>query len=1153
MTPPAAMRPPSDAAVVAASGPVVRARIPGSAAIGEVVRVGPRRLLAEVIHVDGEIGTLQVYEETGGLRVGDPVRRTGAPLVAWLGPGMLGRVFDGLQRPLDAYAAAGTWLLRPGAVVEEGSPDDTDSETSRGAAILGGARWDFQATAMAGDDVGPGDVLGRVREGGLSHLVTVPPGAGRGRLTELDSGSYGALDDIGRLETDAGPVPLRLAHPWPLRSARPATRRLPLDRPLVTGQRVIDMIYPVARGGTAVIPGGFGTGKTVVEQQLARWSDADVVVYVGCGERGNEMAELLATFPELQDPRSSAPLLDRTVLIANTSNMPVAAREASVQLGMTIAEYFRDQGLHVALLADSTSRWAEALREISGRLEELPGEEGFPAYLGSRLASFYERAGQVVARGGPERIGSVTLVGAVSPPGGDFSEPVTQASLRLAGTFWALDPELAHARHYPAIGWDRSYSLYVDALTAWYEATLGGSWAVLREAAVELLAREKGLLDIVALVGADALPDHDRALLEVARLLRETFLQQGAFDPNDAARPLEEQLALLEAVLASEAYLDRTLAGGETLGAALEADVIAELRRARELSGPDVAERLRALAGRLRGAVDDDAGVTSVADGPVEPVEPAPGPKVVASDVDPAGPASGSAGPEPAPSPTEVTAVGALAHADEPVGEIRSLSAHRLRGADRLVGPLLVLRRAPRMALGEDVTVRAGDGTVRHGQVAELDEEMAVIQVYEGTSGLHVESVQVELSGDTFRLGVSGAMLGRVLDGRGRPTDDGPPIVPLRLQDVNGGAINPASRDHPEDFIETGISAIDLLASLVRGQKLPIFTGSGLPANDLAARIATGARLLGEERFVTVFAAMGITRREADEFRDAFASSGALDRIAVFLNLADDPAIERLLTPRCALTLAEHLAFDLGLNVLVVMTDVLAYGEALRELSTAREEIPGRRGYPGYLYTDLAMLFERAGRVRGLPGSVTVLPIVTLPDDDITHPIPDLTGYITEGQIVLSRELWGRSISPPVDVLPCLSRVMNAGIGAGHTRAEHRVVADQLYASYARGRSLRQLVTVVGEAALSDSERKVLAFADAFEHRFVSQGRERRTLDESFDAAWAILRKLPDEELARIPKDILERHRPASAARADGEETVPDIDVEGAVSQGDDR
>ena len=1105
------------ATVVAAAGPVVRARIPGSTVIGEVARVGPQRLLAEVIHVDGDIGTLQVYEETQGLRVGDSVDLSGAPLVAWLGPGLLGRVYDGLQRPLDALAAAGTWLLLPGS--RRGATPGIDLGSAQD--VLGDARWEFRAHARPGREVGPGEVLGEVTEGGLRHVVTVPPNVARGRLQSLDDGVYGVLDEIGSLDGPSGPVPLRLAHPWPVRSARPVARRLPLDRPLVTGQRVIDMLYPVALGGTAVVPGAFGTGKTVVEQQLARWSDADIVVYVGCGERGNEMAELLSTFPELQDPRTGSPLLERTVLVANTSNMPVAAREASVQLGMTIAEYFRDQGLHVALLADSTSRWAEALREISGRLEELPGEEGFPAYLASRLARFYERTGQAESLGEPARIGSVTLVAAVSPPGGDFSEPVTQASLRLAGTYWALDPELAHARHFPAIGWDRSYSLYVDALAHWYDDTLGRSWSEQRESALALLERERVLLDIVALVGADALPDHDRALLEVARLLRETFLQQGAFDPVDSSRPLDEQLALLEAVLAAQAYLERSLEDGQMLGTALESAVIAELRRARELGGPDVVERLATLASRLR---EDAVGTSEEAVGDVEHSAPDAEPPAEAAQPEPEGetPEAVRTGDDHGPSHPP-SGAGLRTPAE------RSLSVHRLSGADRLVGPLLALRRTPRMALGEDVIVRAGDGTVRHGQIVELGEDVAVVQVYEGTSGLDLESVEVELSGDTFRLGVSGAMLGRVLDGRGRPIDDGPPIVPLRLADVNGGAINPASRDHPEDFIETGISAIDLMASLVCGQKLPIFTGSGLPANDLAARIATGARLLGEERFVTVFAAMGITRREADAFRDAFASSGVLDRIAVFLNLADDPAIERLLTPRCALTLAEHLAFELGFNTLVVMTDVLAYGEALRELSTAREEIPGRRGYPGYLYTDLATLFERAGRVHDLPGSVTVLPIVTLPDDDITHPIPDLTGYITEGQIVLSRELWGRSISPPVDVLPCLSRVMNAGIGEGRTRREHRVVADQLYASYARGRSLRQLVTVIGEAALTDDERAVLVFADAFERRLVGQARERRTLDESFDVAWAVLGELPDEELTRIPADVLARGRTGQA------------------------
>ena len=459
-----------------------------------------------------------------------------------------------------------------------------------------------------------------------------------------------------------------------------------------------------------------------------------------------------------------------------------------------------------------------------------------------------------------------------------------------------------------------------------------------------------------------------------------------------------------------------------------------------------------------------------------------------------------------------------------------TLSLRRLRGGERLGGPLLVIRRAPGLALGEEVVVRAGQpGEARHGRIVEIDADRAVVQVYEGTGGLNLQTTVVEPTGGPFRLGVSAAMLGRRMDGRGSPIDGGPPIVPVRLVGVDGGAINPVARDNPRDFIETGVTAIDLLASLVRGQKLPIFTGAGLPANDLAARIAIGARLLGDARFVTVFAAMGITHREAAYFEDVFAGSGALDRIAAFLNLADDTAIERLLTPRCALTLAEHLAFDLGLDVLVVMTDVLAYGEALRELSTAREEIPGRRGYPGYLYTDLATLFERAGRVRGRPGSLTLLPIVTLPDDDVTHPVPDLTGYITEGQIVLSRDLWGRGIDPPIDVLPCLSRVMNAGIGEGRTRGEHRIVADQLYALYARGRELRRLLAVIGEATLSTSERAILAFADAFEARLVGQAAARRTLDESFEVAWGLLLDLSDDTLTRLPADLVAAARAARA------------------------
>ncbi len=522
--------------IVSAVGPVLRARGLRGPSVGEVVRVGSARLLGEIIRLEPDLVTIQVYEETAGLRIGDPVEPSGAPLQAWLGPGLLGSTFDGLQRPLGVLADRGTWALAPGLQVAPLDP---------------ARRWTFIPLRVPGDTLDAGDVVGTVVEGQIEHRVLVPPATQRGRLVRLDAGEYTVHQPMGELDTPAGPVPLRLAHPWPVRIPRPCAARPGVREPLTTGQRVLDMLFPLARGGTAVIPGGFGTGKTVVGQTLARWSDADIVVYVGCGERGNEMAELLTNFAELVDPRSGRPLIGRTVLIANTSNMPVAAREASIGLGMTIAEYFRDQGRHVTLLADSTSRWAEALREISGRLEELPGEEGFPAYLGSRLASFYERAGRAVALGTPERTGSVSLVGAVSPPGGDFSEPVTQASLRLAGAFWALDVELAHARHFPAVGWNQSYSLYVEAMADWYASNVGADWAARRADALALLGRERELLEIVQLVGADALPDEDRLVLAAAALLREVFLRQHAFDPADGWRPLSEQLALLRTILAA--------------------------------------------------------------------------------------------------------------------------------------------------------------------------------------------------------------------------------------------------------------------------------------------------------------------------------------------------------------------------------------------------------------------------------------------------------------------------------------------------------------------------------------------------------------------------------------------------------------------------
>ena len=450
------------------------------------------------------------------------------------------------------------------------------------------------------------------------------------------------------------------------------------------------------------------------------------------------------------------------------------------------------------------------------------------------------------------------------------------------------------------------------------------------------------------------------------------------------------------------------------------------------------------------------------------------------------------------------------------------------RTVSRVSGPLLVAERIENVGYGDLVEVVSPDGELRRGQVLELDRHRVVVQVLEGTRGLDRPTTAVRARGQAARTAVGPDLVGRMLDGSGRPIDGGPPPVAVAYRDVNGRPLNPFVRERPSEFIETGISAIDGLNTLVRGQKLPIFSGFGLPAMELAAQVAAQARVVSEESggFVVVFAAMGITEREAAFFRHAFAESAALERAVLVLNLAADPPVERLLTPRIALTIAEHLGFELGVHVLVILTDVTGYCEALREIGSARGEIPGRRGYPGYMYTDLASLYERAGRVRGRPGSVTQLPILSMPDDDITHPIPDLTGYITEGQIVLSRELDRRGVSPPIDVLPSLSRLMDAGIGEGKTREDHRAVAAQLYAFFARGRELRRLVAIVGEASLSDHDRRFLAFADEFERRFVNQGATRRTMAETLDVAWSLLRPFPPGELKRIPAPLVERHRP---------------------------
>ncbi len=500
------------------SGSLAEASGLGGAALYELGRVGERGLLAEVIRIDADRATLQVYEETSGLSVGEPVALTGESLTVELGPGLLGQVLDGVGRPLGRLAERTGDFIAPGA-----SAVTLDRER----------RFDFTPAVglEVGATVAPGDVLGTVEErAGLVHRILVPPEGG-GVLAEIRAGAYTVTEPFGRLADGSA---LTMLSRWPVRRPRPFARRLAADRPFVTGQRLLDFLFPVAEGGSVAVAGGFGTGKTVIEQSLAKFGQADVVVFIGCGERGNEMAELLDEFPRLVDPRTGRSLMDRTVLVVNTSNMPVAAREASVYLGLSIAEYYRDQGWRVAVLADSLSRWAEALREIAARLGEMPGEEGYPTYLSNRLGQIYERAGRVVALGAPERTGAVTFISAISPPGGDLSEPVTQASLRVAGGFWALSATLAHQRQFPAVDWDVSYSMYVEPTGAWFAREAGADWAALRRATLERLQREGELREIAGLVGADALQDKDRLLLESMRLVREIVLGQNVYDPNDA-------------------------------------------------------------------------------------------------------------------------------------------------------------------------------------------------------------------------------------------------------------------------------------------------------------------------------------------------------------------------------------------------------------------------------------------------------------------------------------------------------------------------------------------------------------------------------------------------------------------------------------------
>ena len=562
------------------AGPLVIAKDMRGCEMYEVVRVGQEGLMGEIIKLIQDLAYVQVYEDTTGLKPGEEVVRTGAPLSVELGPGIIPNFYDGIQRPLlKIKNQAGDYITR-GINLPGLDPDK---------------KWDFTATVKKGDELVGGDYLGEVQESKvIKHRIMVLPGI-QGKVVEIKSGSFTVNEVIAILESGGKKIELTMKQKWPVRIGRPLKKKLDPEVPLLTGQRIYDTFFPIAKGGTAAIPGGFGTGKTVSQHQLAKWADSQIVVYVGCGERGNEMTEVLITFPELDDPSTGEKLMERSTLIANTSNMPVAAREASIYTGVTIAEYYRDMGYDVALMADSSSRWAEALREISGRLEEMPGEEGFPAYLGTRLADFYERAGRVVTLGSEERFGSVSIIGAVSPPGGDFSEPVAQNTLRVVSAFWALDTNLADRRHFPAINWLTSYSLYLDFVKPWFDQNVDKDFQGLRGDMMALLEQEAELQEIVQLVGQDALPESDRALLEVARMIREDYLQQHAYHEIDSYCSIEKQYLMLKIIMKFYQEVNKAIESGVGANRIAAVKVKDEIARMKYTPNQDFPKRYEKL------------------------------------------------------------------------------------------------------------------------------------------------------------------------------------------------------------------------------------------------------------------------------------------------------------------------------------------------------------------------------------------------------------------------------------------------------------------------------------------------------------------------------------------------------------------------------
>ena len=576
--------------IIKVSGPLVVAEGMEEANIYDVVKVGEKKLIGEIIEMRGDKASIQVYEETTGIGTGDPVITTGEPLSLELGPGLIESMFDGIQRPLDAFerAAKSPFLVRGIAV------NALDREKV----------WTFVPTVKEGDEVEAGDVIGTVQETAVVlHKIMVPYGVS-GKVKSIKGGDFTVDSTVCVVETAKGDRELSLMQKWPARKGRPYATKLKPDAPMTTGQRVIDTFFPVTKGGAAAVPGPFGAGKTVTQHQIAKWGDAEIVVYVGCGERGNEMTDVLNEFPELIDPKTGQSLMKRTVLIANTSNMPVAAREASIYTGITIAEYFRDMGYSVSIMADSTSRWSEALREMSGRLEEMPGDEGYPAYLGSRLAEYYERAGRVICLGKDGREGAVTAIGAVSPPGGDISEPVTQSTLRIVKVFWGLDAQLAYKRHFPAINWLSSYSLYADTVDAYFNREVAPDWSELRMEAMALLQEEASLEEIVRLIGIDALSAQDRLKLEVAKSIREDYLQQNSFHEVDTYTSLEKQYRMLKLVILFKKEAERALEAGVYLNDILNLEVRDKVARAKYIEEKDI-KRTDEIAAEVKAAIDE--------------------------------------------------------------------------------------------------------------------------------------------------------------------------------------------------------------------------------------------------------------------------------------------------------------------------------------------------------------------------------------------------------------------------------------------------------------------------------------------------------------------------------------------------------------------